>query len=227
MNKRNLIKLVGIFFLTIAFSAFKLPSLGGGGGGADWKSIAGDFDGAFKKINSGMVLVLQGIVDSNNAIGIKEIAATQLLEQAKKIEGGAKMPTDFAEKSTTYFSEGTKKMIEKVESGTLTAQEKMALAKASKNYFLGSVKAVPGYIQFFTTFQKAQKAGTPKPMDLVGAAKDIPSILSNAPAMFEMIPTTFNAVKAYRDSLKAANIEAQGSEGVNEAVKNATEGLMG
>ena len=52
MNKRNLIKLVGIFFITIAFSAFKLPSLGGGGGGADWKSITGDFNAAIKACES-------------------------------------------------------------------------------------------------------------------------------------------------------------------------------
>ena len=218
MNKRNLIKIFGICILTVAFSGFKLPSIGGGGGsgGADWKSIAGDFKGAFQKINSGLILVLEGIKESNEAIGIKDKVAIQLITDAKKMESGSKIDVSFLEKSNKFVSDSANAQAKKLETATLTAEEKIALAKAAKNYFGGAVKAVPGYIQFFATFQNAQKAGTPKPMDLIGAAKDIPDIVANAPALFEMVPTTFNAISAYRKSLEKADIplpeEAKGLE---------------
>ena len=54
MNKRGILKFIGISVLTIGLSAFKLPSLGGGGdsgGGADWKAIAGEFNGALKQVS--------------------------------------------------------------------------------------------------------------------------------------------------------------------------------
>jgi hypothetical protein len=209
MNKRNLIKIFGICFLSLAFSAFKLPSIGGGGesGGADWKSIAGDFKGAFGKINDGLILVLKGIHESNLAIDIKETSAQQLINEGEKLKSGSKMDISFAERSSKFIEESASKQAKKIETATLTAEEKAALAKAAKNYFSGAINAVPGYIQFFATFQKAQKAGTPKPMDLMGAAKDIPDIISNAPSMFEMVPTTFNAIKTYRKSLEAADIK--------------------
>jgi len=49
-------------------------------------------------------------------------------------------------------------------------------------------------------------------MDLVGAASDIPDIMANAPAMIEMIPTTFTAVKTYRKSLEKADIKVDAKE---------------
>ena len=54
--------------------------------------------------------------------------------------------------------------------------------------------AALGYIKVAITFKKAQSAGQPKPMDLLGAAKDIPDIIANAPAMFQAIPTTYDAL---------------------------------
>lgn len=221
MNKRNLIKIFGICFLTIAFSGFKLPSIGGGGdsGGADWKSIAGDFKGAFSKINNGLVLVLKGIHESNLAINIKETSAQQLINEGEKLNSGSKVDVSFAERSAKFIEESAVKQAKKIENSKLTAEEKAALAKAAKNYFSGAINAVPGYIQFFTTFQKAQKAGSPKPMDLVGAAKDIPDIISNAPSMFKMVPTTFNAIKTYRKSLEAADIPLpSNAKGMDEKV---------
>ena len=91
MNKRKLIKLTGACLLTVALSAFKLPSVGGGGGGADWKSIAGDFNSGFASIASGLAKVVEGIQASEAAIGIKEQAAVQELEELKKAEGGGKV----------------------------------------------------------------------------------------------------------------------------------------
>jgi hypothetical protein len=207
MNKRNLVKIVGICFLTLAFSGFKLPTIGGGGGGgADWKSIAGDFKGAFGKINDGLILVLKGIHESNLAIGIKETTAQQLINESEKLSSGSKIDISFAERSAKFIEESAATSAKKMETAQLTADEKAALAKAAKNYFGGAITAVPGYIQFFAAFQKAQKAGTPKPMDLIGAAKDIPDIISGAPSMFQMVPTTFNAIKTYRKSLEDADI---------------------
>jgi hypothetical protein len=216
MNKRNIIKLISVGALTIALSGFKLPSLGGGGGGgADWKTIASDFNGSFKKINAGLLLVLEGINESNDAIGIKETKAAQSITDDAKANG-SKINFDISERSLKVIEDFPSKMAKNLENRNLTADEKAALAKASKKFFGGAINAVPGYIQFFATFQKAQKAGTPKPMDLVGAAKDIPEIISNAPAMFEMIPTTFSAIAAYRKSLEDAKIplpaEAKGLE---------------
>jgi hypothetical protein len=209
MNKRNIIKLISVGVLTLALSGFKLPTLGGGGdsGGGDWKAIAGDFNSAFQKISQGMSLVLDGIVESQKAIGIKTTAAIELKNETDKIKSGSAVPVEMIEKQTKYIKSATEELASAIASKTLTAKEKAALAAASANYFKGAVSAVPGYIKVFITFKSAQKAGTPKPMDLMGAAKDIPTILSNAPAMFEMIPVTYDAFQTYQKSLKAANIE--------------------
>jgi len=213
MNKRKLIKLSGIVLLTLAFSAFKLPSLGGGGGGgADWKSITGDFNAAFTSIASGLNKVVEGIKASEAAIGIKETAAVQELEELKKAEGGGKVGSAAIKKATEYVQEGTIRLAKALENKTRTAEEKAKLIEASKKYFQGAVKAIPGYIKVIVTFKKASDAGTPKPMDLVGAASDIPDIMANAPAMIEMIPTTFTAVKTYRKSLEKADIKVDAKE---------------
>ena len=213
MNKRKLIKLTGICLLTVALSAFKLPSIGGGGGGgADWKSIAGDFNSGFSSIAAGLVKVVEGIKASEAAIGIKEQAAVQELEELKKAEGGGKVGSAAIKKATEYVQDGTTRLAKALEGKTLTAEEKSKLVEASKNYFQGAVKAVPGYVKVIVTFKKAGDAGTPKPMDLMGAAKDIPDIMSNAPAMIEMIPTTFEAIKTYKKSLEKADIPVEVSE---------------
>ncbi len=210
MNKRRLIKLTSVCLLTVALSAFKLPSIGGGGGGgADWKSIAGDFNSGFSSIAAGLVKVVDGIKASKAAIGIKETAAVQELEELNKASGGGKVGSATIKKATEYVQDSTTELAKALEGKQLSAEEKSKLAEASKNYFQGAVKAVPGYVKVIVTFKKAGDAGTPKPMDLIGAAKDIPNIMSNAPAMIEMIPTTYEAIKTYRKSLEKADIAVQ------------------
>ena len=213
MNKRRLIKLTGVCLLTVALSAFKLPSLGGGGGGgADWKSIAGDFDSGFSSIAAGLVKVVDGIKASKEAIGIKETAAVQELEELNKASGGGKVGSATIKKATEYVQDSTTELAKALEGKQLSAEEKAKLVEASKNYFQGAVKAAPGYVKVIVAFKKAGDAGTPGPTDLLGAAKDIPSIMSNAPAMIEMIPTTYEAIKTYRKSLEKADIPVQVSE---------------
>ena len=212
MNKRKLIKLTGVCLMTIAFSAFKLPSIGGGGGGADWKSIAGDFNSGFSSIAAGLVKVVDGIKASKEAIGIKETAAVQELEELNKASGGGKVGSATIKKATEYVQDSTTELAKALEGKQLSAEEKAKLVEASKNYFQGAVKAVPGYVKVIVTFKKAGDAGTPGPTDLLGAAKDIPNIMSNAPAMIEMIPTTYEAIKTYRKSLEKADIPVQVSE---------------
>tara|TARA_Y100001947_G_C10328491_1_gene299641 strand:- start:176 stop:841 length:666 start_codon:yes stop_codon:yes gene_type:complete len=213
MNKRKLIKLTGVCLMTIAFSAFKLPSIGGGGGdGADWKSIAGDFNSGFSSIAAGLVKVVDGIKASKEAIGIKETAAVQELEELNKASGGGKVGSATIKKATEYVQDSTTELAKALEGKQLSAEEKAKLVEASKNYFQGAVKAVPGYVKVIVTFKKAGDAGTPGPTDLLGAAKDIPNIMANAPAMLEMIPTTYEAIKTYRKSLEKADIPVQVSE---------------
>ena len=214
MNKRKIIKLTGICLLTVALSAFKLPSIGGGGdsGGADWKSIAGDFNSGFASIAAGLVKVVDGIKASKEAIGIKETAAVQELEELNKASGGGKVGSATIKKATEYVQDSTTELAKALEGKQLSAEEKAKLVEASKNYFQGAVKAVPGYVKVIVTFKKAGDAGTPGPTDLLGAAKDIPNIMANAPAMLEMIPTTYEAIKTYRKSLEKADIPVQVSE---------------
>lgn len=231
MNKRNIIKLISVGVLTLALTGFKLPTLGGGSdsGGGDWKAIAGDFNSAFQKISQGMSMVLDGIVESQKAIGIKTTAAIQLKNEINKIESGSAVPVEIVEKQLKYVTTATEEIASALEGKTLTAKEKAALAAASVNYFKGAVSAVPGYIKVFITFKSAQKAGTPGPMDLIGAAKDIPTILSNAPAMFEMIPVTYDAFQTYQKSLKAANIEipAATTDAINKGKADVMSGMAG
>jgi hypothetical protein len=218
MNKRKLLKFGGVSLLALTFSGFKLPSLGGGGGdSADWGTIAGDINKAFARVAGALKLVLKGIVESNKAIGIKETAATQLITDLERAEGGSKVDVAIFEKANTTIKDQSAAIAQKIESSALTAEEKKALAAASVNYFKGGLNAFVGYIQTFAAFKKAQSAGQPGPADLMKAGvKDLPDIISNAPAMFKMVPTTYDAVMAYRKSLEAADIklpeEAKGLE---------------
>ena len=154
MNKRKLIKLTGVCLMTIAFSAFKLPSIGGGGGGgADWKSIAGDFNSGFSSIAAGLVKVVDGIKASKEAIGIKETAAVQELEELNKASGGGKVGSATIKKATEYVQDSTTELAKALEGKQLSAEEKAKLVEASKNYFQGAVKAVPGYVKVIVTFK--------------------------------------------------------------------------
>ena len=223
MNKRKLLKLGGVSLLALTFSGFKLPSLGGGGGGgADWGTIAGDINKSFARVAGALKLVLKGIDESNKAIGIKETAAAQLISDAERAEGGSKIDVEFFEKANTTIKDSSNALAQKVESGTLTAEEKKALAAASINYFKGGLNAALGYIETFAAFKKAQSAGQPGPADLVKAGvKDLPDIISNAPAMFKMIPTTYDAVITYRKSLEKAEIPLPSeAKGIDDAKGN-------
>lgn len=208
MNKRSIIKFVGIGVLTIALSAFKLPTIGGGGdsGGADWKSIAGEFSSAFKQVSKAMELALDGIIKSQDAIGLKTAAAIQLKNETAKANSGSAIPVEILEKQVTYVKDASEELAKAIESKTLNAQEKQALAAAYADFSGGLINAGVGYIKTFITFKKAQKAGTPKPMDLMGAAKDIPDILSNLPALVKIIPVGYDSIKIYQKSLKAADV---------------------
>ncbi|MDA9171452.1 hypothetical protein N9O69_05175 [Alphaproteobacteria bacterium] len=207
MNKRIILKGASILFLTLALSAFKLPSLGGGGGGgADWKTIAGDFNGGFAKIADGLKSVVKGIQESKAAISLKTAASTQADEDINKVLGTGKTGSAEAEAMTSYAQTESVALSKALEGKQLDAETKQKLAMAGKKYMQGAIQAVPGYVTVIVTFNKAKDAGTPKPMDLVGAASDIPNIMKNAPSMITIIPTAFNAIKAYRKSLEKAEV---------------------
>ena len=226
MNKRSIIKFVGIGMLTIALSAFKLPSIGGGGdsGGADWKAIAGEFNGGLKQVSKAMELALDGIIESQKAIGLKTEAAIQLKNETAKANSGSAIPVEIVEKQVKYVKDATEELASALEGKKLSAQEKEALAKASANYTKGLLNGFVGYVKVAITFKKAQKAGTPKPMDLMGAAKDIPSIVANLPAVFEAIPVAYDAYKVYNKSLKAADISIP--KNTDKAIDDAKADIM-
>jgi hypothetical protein len=185
---------------------------GGGGGGSSWKTIASEFKVAFTDISSGLILVLEGIKASEEAIGIKEKAAVQELEELKKASGGGKVGSAAIKKATTYVEESSIRLAKALENKVLTAEEKKKLMEASQKYFKGAVISVPGYIKVMVNSQNVLKAGIPNPMDLIAVSADIPTIIDNAPAMITMIPTTFKAIKIYKKSLEKADIQVEISD---------------
>ena len=226
MNKRSILKFIGISALTIGLSAFKLPSLGGGGdsGGADWKSIAQDFNKSFLQISKAMGLALDGIIESQKAIGLKTAQAIQLLNETNKANSGSAVPVEIIEKQFKYMKEATEELASAVESKKLNDQEKEALAKANVNYAKGFINGVYGYVKFAMTFSKASKAGQPKPMDIIGVGSVLPDILPNAPALIEALPVAYSAFQAYNKSLKAADVSIPDS--TTKEIDNAKGDMM-
>jgi hypothetical protein len=58
----------------------------------------------------------------------------------------------------------------------------------------------------------------------MGAAKDIPDILSNLPVIVEALPVAYDAIVIYNKSLKAANVSIPDSS--NNAINDAKADLM-
>ena len=219
MYRNSFVKILGVILISIAVSGFKLPTLGGSGGsggGADWKTIVGDFKTGFGKINKGLENVLEGIAASYEAIGLKEKAAVarQNIDNLKSAGDKLGAGSDAASVQSEYMAEASVDLAKEMSAKSLSAEEKSKLVEASKNYFMGAKNAIPGYIKVITTGKKAQDAGTPSPTDLIGVAGagDLPGVVKNIPAFFKMIPTSFKAFQAYKKSLEKADIKPNVSD---------------